>query len=222
MGRPRKMENSRSRSFLLPSGLLEQLEEAAKMRGREVSDVVRELLEQSIVAFHRDSIPLWSERLREAVVRVRDDKALAGLFEKHRGRKNLVVPTGLGLKRGQLVRLLEALEADRELAANPQLRQAPAAVDPALEALAAQFPPEAAGRFRGLGGLLESRDIRLARDGEVTRVLVSGRVSAMLRARRRDEPAVEALRQLIEERVLTPDGRHGEQTVWRANPVRSR
>src|SRR5262249_50130363 len=185
--------------FLRPRSLLELLEESAKMRGREVSDVVRELLEKNIVAFHRASIPLWSERLREAVVRVRDDKTLAGPFEKHRGRKNLVVPTGLGLKRSQLVRLLEALEADRELAANPKLRQAPAPADPALGALAKRFPPEAADRFRGLGGLLGCGDIRLETEGAVTRVLVSGRVSAMLRARQRDEPAVEALRQLLEE-----------------------
>src|SRR5262249_20263648 len=157
---------------------------------------------------------------RAQVVAAQGNPAVAKLFEKLRGGKNLVVPLDTGLKQAQLGLLQEALKADRELAANPRLRQAPAGVGLPLGAAARQVPPRAADRFGRLGGLLEGRDIRLARDGDVTRVLVSGRVSAMLRTRRRGEPAVEALRQLIAARFLTRDGRQGEQTVWRANPPR--
>src|SRR5262249_28759277 len=159
MGRPRKIENSRSRSFLLPSGLLERLGEAAKLQGKEVSEVVREILERHIGEYLQALLLAKSRSLWQAI---RGDPILKELFEKHRGRKNLVVPLDTGLSRDQVMLLVEALEARpelEELAAQSPPGPAADGVDPKLEELAKRFPPKTADRVRRLGELLAGGNI---------------------------------------------------------------
>jgi hypothetical protein len=115
MGRPKKVENSKSRSFLLPRDLLDRLEESARMRGIEVSDAVRGVLEEGIEAYEKKSIDVHRRRMREAIAEVGRDPVLSKLFEARKGKKNLVLPLNLKLTKARLGLLLEALQAHQEL-----------------------------------------------------------------------------------------------------------
>jgi hypothetical protein len=113
-GRPRKIDDSVQRSFRLPARLLAQLQEAARQRGVEVADVVRDLLARHAADYLREGRRPRYDQHRALVARVREDKKLAPIFEKNlRRRAALTLPTDLGAEAMALV--CRAVEAYREL-----------------------------------------------------------------------------------------------------------
>jgi hypothetical protein len=221
MGRPKKMENGRSRSFLLPTDLLEQLEVAATIRDRDVSDVVREILEAHIGAYRDQSIQIRRERLQQAVEAVQGDPVLSPIFERQRSKKNLVLPLGTGLKKAQMMLLVEALEADRELR-NQDVRT-DTVVDPLLHEAVQGFPERYHRLFLDLHPLLSGKvggldgELKLEKDGKVLRFSVGGKMEEMLRNKARDEPTVESFRELIHERCLVKDGSRNGRVLYRVS-----
>src|SRR5262249_20389012 len=55
-GRPRQVPTTTSKTFRLPTDLVERLETAADLRGKGVTDVVRELLEAQIESYIAESL----------------------------------------------------------------------------------------------------------------------------------------------------------------------
>src|SRR5271170_4979301 len=115
MSRKRVIVDSKSRSFILPAALLVLIERAAEKRKIEASAVVRELLDSNILEYVEKSEPIWRDLSRKAIEAVKKDPDVLPLFEKWKGRKQLVLPLDTGLNKSQVSVLKEALEAYRDL-----------------------------------------------------------------------------------------------------------
>ena len=113
MGRPRKVQNSRSRSFLLPGDVLDRLEEAARLRGVEVSDVVRDILEKQISPYLSESKRAHRQRMKSIIAEVSQDPELAENFERNKGQKDFALVSEISVAKYHL--LTKALKAYREL-----------------------------------------------------------------------------------------------------------
>jgi hypothetical protein len=212
MPRPKKIENSRSRSFLLPDDLLARLEEAAEMRRKAVSDVVREILEAHAGAYRRESAQIKRERLERVVEAVAGDRVLAPLFAKHRGMKNLETTSGAHLKETQLMRLLEALIADSELGKDPAGPDE--GLHPVLRELAERVPARYGDLVRGLDTLIWAR-LSVEKEGDEVRFAVRPEMAEMLRQAVCDDPAVEGFRKLIDKGLLQRDGYRNDTPLFR-------
>jgi hypothetical protein len=114
MGRRKKIANSRSRSFLLPNDLLEKIETAARFQNRDVSDVVREILEENIQDYLSDSHLLSLERLQEAVDAVQADPLVCEFFERLKDEAEPMLPLNR-LDQRQILTLHAGLDGYRKL-----------------------------------------------------------------------------------------------------------
>jgi hypothetical protein len=223
MGRPKKIENSRTRSFLLPAELLEKIEEAAEKRRKEASDVVRELLEGSINDYFKDSYPIWRKHLRDAVAAVHNDPQALALFTRYKDRKPLVLPLDTGLTKRQLLVLKEALEAQRELSGAGTAETDE--INPNLLRLAGRLGEETRELLLLLNPLIDEGGLQVLKDEDGADVLEVGRgIPERIRNRELDDTAVNSLRRLIDQRVLKDVGnkRQGQVVVYRLNPTKGR
>ena len=220
MGRKKKFEKSRSRSFLLPTDLLSKLEECAEMRGLDVSEVVHDLLDGQIVAYHAASRTVQRERSLKSVTSVQGDSQLAPLFEKYRGKKNPMLPLSMGLKKGQVILLMEALEADRVIHEDPPEEKQ---INPLLAVLVAKVVPRYRDLLRRLDDLLDEGDgSRPALDIEevhgVIHFVVPPPTVELIGSKIRDDEGIDALITLTDRKVLLPDGMRDGRTLFRVSP----
>jgi hypothetical protein len=216
MGRPKKIENSRSRSFLLPSALLNQIEAAAEKRKIEASDVVRDLLEANIQEYLAESEKIWQQHLRAAVDEVKKDPAVFALYMSYKDREELVLPLDTGMRKNQLLLLMEALKAHRVLkGVESKGRQKP--LDPLLLEMTKGVDERAMKCFLDLDHLVENGRVWLSKDATGKVLLEAGEyVNDLIAERRMDDPEVESLRALINRKVLKEVGtkRNDRVTVY--------
>jgi hypothetical protein len=215
MGRPRKMQEGRSRSFLLPNDLLEQIEAAAEKRDLDASDVVRELLQKNIKAYLAESDLVWQERLRDAIDSAKKDPAVLDLFLKYRDRKQLVLPLDTGLKQPKLLLLMEALKAHRLLQDIEPDRSVPG-VHPLLQEMAETANEKARESLRLVTHLDSAGLMRVTRqeDGSID-LEVRSEVIDSIKAKDLSEPDIETLSNLIDQKVLRRRGSKGKREVFR-------
>jgi hypothetical protein len=215
MGRPKKVENSKSRSFLLPKDLLDKLEDCARMRGIEVSDAVREVLEKGIAAYQNESVGVHKRRLRQAVAEVGRDPVLSKLFEARKGMKNLVLPLNLKLTKARLGLLVDALQAYQELETKAEEKEW---VVPLLGELANQAEDDVKDVLQTLDNLMEhgSEQIWVNRGPEgVVRFELSTELARDVKRRQHANRLATAVRSLIERGVLEKDGWVEERPAYR-------
>jgi hypothetical protein len=227
MGRPRKFENSRSRSFLLPGDLLDKIEAAAEKRKLDASDVVRELLETNIARYLRESDTVWRRHLREAIAAAKEDPAVLDLFEKYKDRKQLVLPLNSKLKKAQLLLLMEALEAHRALRDSAAQDQADD-LHPLLREMAEGAGEKMQEHLGWLNRLYEDGKLWLDRDAETEAITIKVGEAAceLLDGGERGDPAINGLRTLIKEKLLKLVGQdtlsRDRGREYQLNPARRR
>jgi hypothetical protein len=218
MGRPKKLADGRARSFLLPGALLDRLEECARLRGIEVSDAVREVLEQGVADYENESLGVHRRRMREAIAEVGRDPVLAKLFEARKGKKNLVLPLDLKLTKARLGLLLEALQAYRELEAKAEEKEW---VVPLLRELADEAEDDVKDTLQTLDNLMEHgpQQLSVNRDPEGGVLFeLSTELVRDIKLRQHANPVATAVRSLIDRRVLVKAGCMEERTVYRFKP----
>jgi hypothetical protein len=108
------MEASEQRSFRLPVSLFTDLRTAASLADKDVSDVVREILEAHIGQYLEDAAKARHRRLQERVTAVVRDPVLSKLFTKYKDKKGVPLISA-GLDRVQAIELLDAFKAHKEL-----------------------------------------------------------------------------------------------------------
>jgi Arc/MetJ-type ribon-helix-helix transcriptional regulator len=187
MGRPKKYESSRSRSFLLPSELLDQIEEAAEKRKKDSSDVVRELLEANIGVYLKESEKVWKQHMQKAIADAENDPDVCDLFTKFKGKKQLVLPLDIGLKKPQLLLLMEALRAYRDLS-SIDTQEAEDSVHARLEELAVGVGVDQRTKdcILGLQRLFEEGELFISRDEHDDSILLKVREALHERLNRRE------------------------------------
>jgi hypothetical protein len=209
MPRPRKIDDSRSRSFLLPSPLLEQMEEAARDRDIEVSDVLREILQEGIEKYLDESKRRRRERLERSVEEVTEDPHLGPHFREYKKARPPAVPLNTGLPKKDLMRLIDALQAEQELKSQPE-----PFLDPVLQRMAKRLNEKNRDHVYGIQELIDTGKVRVKGQPDKVWLLVDPEVMHMIKKKIRDDEAVEHLRELIDQGVLKKDGMDGEEVIF--------
>jgi len=109
-----------------------------------------------VAAYEGASQRVRRKRLRDAVVAVRGDPELAALFDRHKGRANVVIPLNAGIDKARLGLLMDALLAHQELETAEEDE-----IDPLLRALEGQLE----GRLYNLNQLVLSGQLTLKEEG---------------------------------------------------------
>src|SRR5262249_52398448 len=114
-GRPRQVPTTTSKTFRLPTDLVERLETAADLRGKGVTDVVRELLEAQNESYIPESLRWWEGTLIRIIAAAWRHPALAVPFARQKDKEDVVVPGELAADKRLRDMLLEAFVAYKEL-----------------------------------------------------------------------------------------------------------
>jgi hypothetical protein len=231
MGRPKKIANSRSRSFLLPSHLLEQLEEAAGLRERDVSDVVREMLEESIEHYLKVSRIVRRVHQLESVYAAYADPLLREHFDRCLVLKKFELLPDSDLEQRQVAALYKGLMAHWKIEANPGelesavvtfLAQFDALLQDVVSHGATEMTDMIVNQFRRLAILAGSpENFKVIREGGKLLLEVGKRIWSLLDDESLDLQTVESLRVLIRDNVLRRDmsGESGSVRRYQLAPL---
>jgi hypothetical protein len=215
MGRPKKVPNSKSRSFLLPLVLLNQIERAAKLRDSDVSDVVRDILEENIIDYCEDSQEVSRIHMRQALSAVYADPCVCKIFDQFKDKNQMVVPLHTGLDKRQLLTLIAGLEAYQNLKrheADPLEKIKSREALDALVKAANDYEgclrwAETEKHLRRLAVLLDARDdVWIAQEQGETIIEVEEFLARLVEDGRVDLRALRSLQILIRNKVLCSEG----------------
>jgi hypothetical protein len=211
MGRQKKFEDSKSRSFLLPLGLFNQIATVAQQRGRDVSDVVREILEENIRDYSREADLVLVERLQDALDAVHADPLVCEFFDRYKNEENPMLPLRSDLDDRQLLTLRTGLNAYHTLKREEKVRPNDIKAIEAFKELRDEmvFDPEygeISRHVRRLSALVASRDhVRIIQESGHTIVEVLEELGEVIDEEEADLWALRSLQIVIRKKMLCRD-----------------
>jgi hypothetical protein len=202
MGRKRKFDHGQKRSYILAPEMTAQLKQAARLRGAEVSDVLRHLIAAGMDLYLRESRAIYRQRVHAAIEGVKKNTVLAEFYDRLKDQPDAALPLNAPLNKSQKERLTLAVQGHQALGATLS-ENAEREGLPLLERLVVR----ASGLIRRwlleLWDLVERREIYLGEQGSgQVFVQLIGPLTGPQRARGLKEAAVAAWHRLIDYRVL--------------------
>ena len=164
-----------------------------------------------------ESRAVRERRCRACVAAVRDNPALAALFEQNMDHPGLSVPSRSSLAKDELTALIEALAAHQELQAAGCAEAHPIDTLQHLNDLANKTRPATKKRhLLALASVIKSGRLKLevAKDGLPRFTILDRELNQQLGEGDFDDPGVAGLKWLIVKKHLRPDVTKGEMPVY--------
>jgi hypothetical protein len=202
------------KGFRLPVILVNKLAEAAKLKGTDVSDVVRAILQMHVDAFLRDARRVHIERLQDVIRTVESEPELAPIFKRCKDEDVLMLPMDRGLSREHINQLVEAVHAHAELkrakkdtAATHENQTHAQDTNAVLVAYFVQLlrrlmPTSKKGRVAKVERLIRDRQLKITEQGDNIGLQLDQETANALQSKARAPAGVVELRRLIDRGVL--------------------
>jgi len=216
MGRHKLFESSKTMSVRFDTVMLDKLLEAARLRGVDVADVIREIINERLDGYLEASRSVRLKQCRACVAAVRDNPQLAALFEQNMNHPGLSVPSRSSLGKDDLTALIEALAAHQELQATGCAEAHPVDTLRHLKDLANKARPQPKKHLLALADVVKSGRLKLevAKDGLPRFTILDRELNQQLGEGDFDDPGVAGLKWLIVKKHLRPDVTKGEMPVY--------
>jgi hypothetical protein len=218
VGRKRKFQDGVTRSFILPADMIADLKQAARLRGVEVPDVLRQLIAADMTLFMRESRAMYRQRVHAAIDWVKGHKVLAKYFDQLKDQKDAALPFNAPLTKHQRERLALAVTGFQDLR-DTLSAEAENEGLPLLERLVVRARGQVRRWLLLVWKLVAHRELRLVQedDGDVMLQIIGPLTGRHGGIRARDDEAVAAFHRLISYVLLRTPHSGRQDSIFKVN-----